>query len=124
VKLLKLIGERSVVHGRWCWSIPGREADYYVRPAPDHWTASAPLVGQVMLDATAHWTMTPSAAALGADPVAAADVHAPPGQGLTLDASCAKEAGPGCSGATRGARTWPAAACSPLRTPRPPAFGD
>jgi len=93
-ELLKLIGERAVVHGKVVLS-SGREADYYVdlrRITLDG--QAAPLVGQVMLDATAHLDYDAvGGLTLGADPVAAAMLHAAAGQGRTLDAFVVRKEG-------------------------------
>ncbi len=78
---------QAVVHGRVVLS-SGREADYYVdlrrvTLAGD----SAPLVGQVMLDLTEDLGYDAvGGLTLGADPVAAAMLHAAAARGRTLDA--------------------------------------
>lgn len=89
-RLVELIKELAVVHGRVTLS-SGLEADYYVdlRRATLHHEA-APLIGKVMLklladngikdiDAVGGLTM-------GADPVATALMHQAAGQGISLDA--------------------------------------
>jgi len=89
-RLIELIRELAVVHGRVTLS-SGIEADYYVdlRRATLHHEA-APLIGKVMLklladngikdiDAVGGLTM-------GADPVATALMHQAAGQGVALDA--------------------------------------
>jgi orotate phosphoribosyltransferase len=89
-RLVQLIKELAVVHGRVTLS-SGLEADYYVdlRRATLHHEA-APLIGKVMLklltdngikdiDAVGGLTM-------GADPVATALLHQAAGQGIALDA--------------------------------------
>jgi orotate phosphoribosyltransferase len=89
-RLVELIKELAVVHGRVTLS-SGIEADYYVdlRRATLHHEA-APLIGKVMLklladngikdiDAVGGLTM-------GADPVATALMHQAAGQGIALDA--------------------------------------
>ncbi|HEU4674384.1 MAG TPA: orotate phosphoribosyltransferase [Motilibacteraceae bacterium] len=85
--LLADIREKAVVHGRVVLS-SGREADYYVdlrRVTLDG--ATAPLVGQVMLDLTADWDYDAvGGLTLGADPVATAMLHAAAAQGRRLDA--------------------------------------
>ena len=80
-QLLQLIRDRAIVHGRVTLS-SGREADHYVdlRRITLDGTA-APLVGRVLLDLVADLRADPGFAAvggltLGADPVAAAMVHA------------------------------------------------
>jgi orotate phosphoribosyltransferase len=86
-ELLNLIRDLAVVHGKVVLS-SGREADYYVdlrRVTLHH--AAAPLVGRVMLDTTADWSYDAvGGLTLGADPVAAAMLHAASGQGRKLDA--------------------------------------
>jgi len=81
-ELLKLIRELAVVRGRVVLS-SGQEADYYVdlRRITLHHSA-APLVGRVMLDLTADWEYDAvGGLTLGADPVAAAMLHAAAGAG-------------------------------------------
>jgi orotate phosphoribosyltransferase len=76
-ELLTLIKELAVVHGRVTLS-SGREADYYVdlRRVTLH-RAAAPLVGRVMLELTSDWDYAAvGGLTLGADPVAAAMLHA------------------------------------------------
>jgi orotate phosphoribosyltransferase len=80
-ELLPLIKDLAVVHGRVVLS-SGREADYYVdlRRITLHREA-APLVGQAMLDITADWRYDAvGGLTLGADPVAAAMLHASRGR--------------------------------------------
>jgi orotate phosphoribosyltransferase len=80
-ELLSQIREKAIVHGRVTLS-SGREADSYVdlrRITLDG--AAAPLVGEVMLDLVADLRADPGfdsvgGLTLGADPVAAAMVHA------------------------------------------------
>jgi len=92
--LLKLIVDRAVVHGRVTLS-SGREADYYVdlrRVTLDG--QAAPLVGRVMLDATAHLDYDAvGGLTLGADPVAAAMLHAAAADGRRLDAFVVRKEG-------------------------------
>jgi orotate phosphoribosyltransferase len=88
--LLPLVKELAVVHGRVVLS-SGREADYYVdlRRITLHREA-APLVGSAMLDLTVDWTYDAvGGLTLGADPVAAAMLHASPGR---LDAFVVRKA--------------------------------
>jgi orotate phosphoribosyltransferase len=83
-ELLQLIKDLAVVHGKVILS-SGREADYYLdlRRIALHRLA-APLVGRVMLDVTADWSYEAAGGlTLGADPVAAAIMHASAG---TVDA--------------------------------------
>jgi orotate phosphoribosyltransferase len=86
-ELRRLIVDHAVVRGRVVLS-SGREADYYVdlrRVTLHH--AAAPLVGQVMLDTVADWDFDAvGGLTLGADPVAAAMLHAAAGRGRKLDA--------------------------------------
>lgn len=75
--LRQLITDIAVVHGRVILS-SGREADYYVdlRRVTLHKVA-APLIGEVMLQLTADWSFEAvGGLTLGADPVAAAMLHA------------------------------------------------
>ena len=86
-RLLELINEIAVVHGKVTLS-SGKEADWYVdlRRITLHHEA-APLVGQVMLEATAGLEYdVVGGLTLGADPVAAAMMHAAAAQGRALDA--------------------------------------
>ena len=79
-ELLPLIKDLAVVHGKVVLS-SGREADWYVdlRRITLHHKA-APLVGRVMLDLTADWPYDAvGGLTLGADPVAAAMLHASAG---------------------------------------------
>jgi orotate phosphoribosyltransferase len=93
-ELLELIKSRAVVHGRVTLS-SGAEADYYVdlrRVTLDG--QAAPLVGQVMLDATAHLNYDAvGGLTLGADPVATAMLHAAAASGRTLDAFVVRKEG-------------------------------
>ena len=85
--LRKFITELAVVRGRVVLS-SGREADWYVdlrRVTLHH--AAAPLVGRVLLDLTADWEFDAvGGLTLGADPVAAAMLHAASAQQRRLDA--------------------------------------
>jgi orotate phosphoribosyltransferase len=85
--LLAEIKDKAVVHGRVVLS-SGREADYYVdlrRITLD--SKAAPLVGRVMLDVTADLDYDAvGGLTLGADPVAAAMLHAAAATGRRLDA--------------------------------------
>ena len=92
--LRKFITELAVVHGRVVLS-SGREADWYVdlrRVTLHH--AAAPLVGRVLLDLTADWEFDAvGGLTLGADPVAAAMLHAAAaGEGF-LDACIVRKEG-------------------------------
>jgi orotate phosphoribosyltransferase len=79
--------DKAVVRGRVVLS-SGREAHYYVdlrRVTLD--AVAAPLVGRVMLEATAHLDYDAvGGLTLGADPVAGAMLHAAAAQGRALDA--------------------------------------
>ncbi|MDI5962061.1 orotate phosphoribosyltransferase [Streptomyces sp. SL13] len=92
--LLRQIKEKAVVHGKVTLS-SGLEADYYVdlrRVALDG--AAAPLVGQVMLDLTADLEYDAvGGLTLGADPVAAAMLHAAAARGRSLDAFVVRKTG-------------------------------
>jgi len=85
--LQKLIVDLAVVHGRVVLS-SGREADWYVdlrRVTLHH--AAAPLVGRVMLETVGDWDFDAvGGLTLGADPVAAAMLHAAAATGRQLDA--------------------------------------
>jgi orotate phosphoribosyltransferase len=91
--LLGLIRELAVVHGRVVLS-SGRQADYYVdlRRITLHATA-APLVGRVMLDLVEDWEFESAGGlTLGADPVAAAMLHAAAAAARRLDAFVVRKA--------------------------------
>ncbi|GJF29059.1 orotate phosphoribosyltransferase [Kitasatospora sp. NE20-6] len=92
--LLAQIKDKAVVHGKVTLS-SGLEADYYVdlrRITLD--AVAAPLVGRVMLDATAELDYDAvGGLTLGADPVAAAMLHAAAARGRTLDAFVVRKAG-------------------------------
>jgi orotate phosphoribosyltransferase len=92
--LLAQIKDKAVVHGRVVLS-SGREADYYVdlrRITLD--SAAAPLVGRVMLDVTADLDYDAvGGLTLGADPVAAAMLHAAAATGRRLDAFVVRKEG-------------------------------
>ena len=85
--LCQQIVDKAVVHGKVVLS-SGKEADYYVdlrRVTLD--AEAAPLVGRVMLEATAGLDFdTVGGLTLGADPVAAAMLHAASAAGRRLDA--------------------------------------
>jgi len=90
-RLLELITGIAVVRGRVVLS-SGQEADYYIdlRRITLHHEA-APLVGPVMLDTVADWSFDAvGGLTLGADPVAAAMLHASAG---TLDAFVVRKEG-------------------------------
>ena len=90
-ELLELIKELAVVHGRVTLS-SGREADYYIdlRQVTLHKRA-APLIGRVMLELIADWNVDAvGGLTLGADPVAAAILHA---GGGTVDAFVVRKEG-------------------------------
>jgi orotate phosphoribosyltransferase len=92
--LLEQVRAKAVVHGKVVLS-SGREADYYVdlrRITLDG--AAAPLVGEVMLDATADLDFDAvGGLTLGADPVAAAMLHAAAARGRRLDAFVVRKEG-------------------------------
>ncbi|HET9901452.1 MAG TPA: orotate phosphoribosyltransferase, partial [Actinomycetes bacterium] len=93
-ELLQQIRDRAIVHGRVVLS-SGREADYYVdlrRITLDG--AAAPLVGEVMLDTTKALEYDAvGGLTLGADPVAAAMLHAAAAKGRQLDAFVVRKEG-------------------------------
>jgi orotate phosphoribosyltransferase len=93
-QLLQLIRELAVVRGRVTLS-SGRESDYYVdlRRVSLHGVA-APLIGQVLLDLVADWPVEAvGGLTLGADPVAAAMLHAAAAHGDRLDSFVVRKAG-------------------------------
>lgn len=86
-RLLQLIKDLAVVHGRVTLS-SGREADYYVdlRRVTLHGEA-APLVGEVMLDLVEDLQIDAvGGLTMGADPVATAMLHASARRRRALDA--------------------------------------
>jgi orotate phosphoribosyltransferase len=92
--LLREITSKAVVHGKVTLS-SGREADYYVdlrRITLD--ATAAPLVGTVMLDLTVDLDFDAvGGLTLGADPVAAAMLHAAAARGRKLDAFVVRKEG-------------------------------
>jgi orotate phosphoribosyltransferase len=93
-ELLQQIRDKAIVHGRVVLS-SGREVDYYVdlrRITLDG--AAAPLVGEVMLDTTKALEYDAvGGLTLGADPVAAAMLHAAAAKGRQLDAFVVRKEG-------------------------------
>jgi orotate phosphoribosyltransferase len=91
--LLAQVTKKAVVHGRVTLS-SGKQADYYVdlrRVTLDG--QAAPLVGRVMLDLTSDWDYDAvGGLTLGADPVAAAMLHAAAARGRELDAFVVRKA--------------------------------
>src|SRR3954462_10178270 len=91
--LKQQILDKAVVHGRVTLS-SGLEADYYVdlrRVTLDG--EAAPLVGQVLLDLTADLDFDAvGGLTMGADPVAAALLHAAAARGRRLDAFVVRKA--------------------------------
>ncbi|POX60630.1 orotate phosphoribosyltransferase [Streptomyces sp. Ru62] len=91
--LLQQIKDKAVVHGKVTLS-SGLEADYYVdlrRVTLDG--EAAPLVGQVLLDLTADLEFDAvGGLTMGADPVAAAMLHAAAARGRRLDAFVVRKA--------------------------------
>ena len=85
--LLALVRELAIVHGKVTLS-SGREADYYVDLRRITLAGrAAPLVGRVMLERTADLDFDAvGGLTMGADPVAAAMLHAAAAQGRQLDA--------------------------------------
>jgi orotate phosphoribosyltransferase len=93
-RLCAMIRELAVVHGRVTLA-SGRQADYYVdlRRITLH-AAAAPLVGRVLLRLAAGWDFEAAGGlTMGADPVAAAMLHAAAGQGRALDAFAVRKEG-------------------------------
>jgi orotate phosphoribosyltransferase len=92
--LLTQIKDKAVVHGKVTLS-SGLEADYYIdlrRITLD--AQAAPLVGKVMLDATADLDYDAvGGLTLGADPVATAMLHAAAARGRELDAFVVRKTG-------------------------------
>jgi orotate phosphoribosyltransferase len=92
--LLALVRALAVVRGRVTLA-SGREADYYVdlrRITLDG--EAAPLVGRALLDLTADWRYQAAGGlTLGADPVAAAMLHAAAARGRRLDAFVVRKEG-------------------------------
>jgi len=93
-QLLMLIRDNAIVWGRVTLS-SGREADYYVDlrrvTLASH---GAPLVGRVMLELTADLEYDAvGGLTMGADPVAAAILHAAAAQGRPLDAFVVRKEG-------------------------------
>ena len=86
-ELLELIKSDAVVHGKVTLS-SGREADYYVDLRRVTLSGqAAPLVGRVMRDLTRDLDYDAvGGLTLGADPVAAAMMHAAAARGWALDA--------------------------------------
>ncbi len=77
-RLAELVRELAVVHGKVTLS-SGKEADYYVdlRRATLHHEA-APLIGKLLRELVADWDFeSVGGLTMGADPVAAAVMHAP-----------------------------------------------
>ncbi|WP_122263551.1 orotate phosphoribosyltransferase [Ornithinimicrobium cerasi] len=92
-RLLELVRDRAVVHGRVRLS-SGQEADYYVdlrRITLDG--EAAPLVGDVMLDLVDDLEVEAvGGLTMGADPVATAMLHAAHRRGRRLDAFVVRKA--------------------------------
>lgn len=90
-ELLDQIKTTAIVHGRVTLS-SGKEADYYLDLRRVTLSAAAaPLVGQVLRDLTADWEYDAvGGLTMGADPVAAAMLHAP---GRPLDAFVVRKEG-------------------------------
>ncbi|AKG44262.1 Orotate phosphoribosyltransferase [Streptomyces sp. enrichment culture] len=91
--LLRQIQNKAVVYGKVTLS-SGVESDYYVdlrRITLDG--EAAPLVGEVLLEATAHLEYDAvGGLTLGADPVAASMLHAAAARGRRLDAFVVRKA--------------------------------
>jgi orotate phosphoribosyltransferase len=93
-ELLANIVSDAIIHGQVTLS-SGREADYYVDLRRVTLSGqSAPLVGEVMLDLTADLDYDAvGGLTLGADPVAAAMLHAAAARGRSLDAFVVRKEG-------------------------------
>ena len=92
-KLAELVKELAVVHGKVTLS-SGKEADYYVdlRRATLHHEAS-PLIGALLRELTSDLDFDAvGGLTMGADPVAAAMLHAAASRGLDLDAFVVRKA--------------------------------
>jgi orotate phosphoribosyltransferase len=91
--LLRVIKEKAVVHGDFVLS-SGQRARWYIDLRRVLLCGqAAPLAGRVMLAATADLGYDAvGGLTLGADPVAAAMLHAAAGQGRTLDAFVVRKA--------------------------------
>lgn len=93
-RLLDLVKDKAIVHGRVTLS-SGKEADYYVdlrRITLD--AEAAPLVGTVMRDLVADLDIDAvGGLTMGADPVATAMLHAAAAQGTRLDAFVVRKEG-------------------------------
>lgn len=106
-ELLQQIKDKAVVHGKVTLS-SGLEADWYIdlrRITLDG--EAAPMVGRVMLDATAELDYDcVGGLTLGADPVATSMLHASAarGGGWTRSSSARRRRRTGCSAGSR-ART-------------------
>jgi orotate phosphoribosyltransferase len=85
--LLALVRDLAIVHGKVTLS-SGREADYYVDLRRVSLSGrAAPLIGRVMLELTADLDFDAvGGLTMGADPVAAAMLHAAAARGRVLDA--------------------------------------
>jgi orotate phosphoribosyltransferase len=91
--LLTLVKSQAIVHGKVTLS-SGREADYYVDLRRTTLSAAAaPLVGRVMLELTADLEFDAvGGLTMGADPIAAAMLHAAAASGRSLDAFVVRKA--------------------------------
>ncbi|MGH3421354.1 MAG: orotate phosphoribosyltransferase, partial [Streptosporangiaceae bacterium] len=90
LRLAALVRQLAVVHGRVTLS-SGAQADYYIdlRRATLHHEA-APLIGSLVRELTSDWSyQAVGGLTLGADPVAAAVLHAP---GPPVDAFVVRKA--------------------------------
>jgi orotate phosphoribosyltransferase len=92
-RLASLVRELGVVHGKVTLA-SGAQADYYVdlrRVTLDH--RAAPLVGRLMRVLTADWEyVAVGGLTLGADPVAAAILHAAAAEDAAVDAFVVRKA--------------------------------
>ena len=84
--LLRHIRERAILRGRFTLA-SGRQADYYLDLRRVTLAGvAAPLVGRVLRELTADWSYdSVGGLTIGADPVAAAMMHAAAAEGQMLD---------------------------------------
>lgn len=94
VRLLQLIKDNAIVHGKVTLS-SGKEADYYVDLRRISLSGeAAPLVGRVMRDLTRDFDyVAVGGLTLGADPVATSMLHAAAAAGEQVDAFVVRKAG-------------------------------
>ena len=123
-ELLAGIKAKGIVHGDFELSSGGHATSYVDLRRVTLDGRLAPLVGRVLLNATADLSYDAvGGLTLGADPVAAAMMHAAASRGTPIDAFVVRKAEQGArpAAADRGTRRARAAGCSRSRTPRRPA---